>query len=355
MDKLLWIISQSSAKFRRSRNMICIRKRYFNWNRALLLPLGLWPDRQTKFTRFQTRLFCCFLMSSIAFQFSRLFKAECSTDHAIIIISCATFYVMLTIMFICFWINMKNTKYFLDRLQCTYNGLKDRNEMAIYDKYGYIGKRLTIILTVLIMGAVFGNFIILYLPYILDIVMSKNESYAIHIMEMVTKYFIVSEKYYFLILVHLNATCSAELIVFTATATTLMSIFKHICGMFEIASYRIEQAMTIELLRDLNTKNEILIYKNLICAVDIHRKAMVFAKCFMKKLEGSFFFLIIATVLCLSFNLFGLFHIESPTEEMEEVLLHNGAVIIILVVLFLANYTGQEITDHSNSVYVTTW
>ncbi|XP_026824692.1 uncharacterized protein LOC105285962 isoform X4 [Ooceraea biroi] len=316
MDKLLWIISQSSAKFRRSRNMICIRKRYFNWNRALLLPLGLWPDRQTKFTRFQTRLFCCFLMSSIAFQFSRLFKAECSTDHAIIIISCATFYVMLTIMFICFWINMKNTKYFLDRLQCTYNGLKDRNEMAIYDKYGYIGKRLTIILTVLIMGAVFGNFIILYLPYILDIVMSKNESYAIHIMEMVTKYFIVSEKYYFLILVHLNATCSAELIVFTATATTLMSIFKHICGMFEIAR---------------------------------------FAKCFMKKLEGSFFFLIIATVLCLSFNLFGLFHIESPTEEMEEVLLHNGAVIIILVVLFLANYTGQEITDHSNSVYVTTY
>ncbi|EZA46665.1 hypothetical protein X777_03724, partial [Ooceraea biroi] len=48
--------------------MICITKQYFNWNRVLLLPIGLWPDKETKFTRFVAKLFCCLLMSNIAFQ-----------------------------------------------------------------------------------------------------------------------------------------------------------------------------------------------------------------------------------------------------------------------------------------------
>ncbi|XP_019888698.2 uncharacterized protein LOC105283870 isoform X2 [Ooceraea biroi] len=314
--------------------MICIRKRYFNWNRILLLPFGLWPDKETKFTRFQARFFCCLLMSSIAFQFSRLFNAKCSIDRAIRLLSSATLFLMLAIMFICLWVNMKNVKYILDQLQHIYDGLKDRNEIEIYEKYGYFGKRLTTKVIVLTMCGTFCNSIIIYSPYILDIVMPKNESYAIHMMEMVTNYFFVSEKYYFLILVHLNAACTTELIVLGATTTMMMAIFKHVCGMFAIASYRIEQAMTIELLRDLNTKNEIVIYKKIICAVDLHRKAMQFAKCFMNEMEGSFFFLIIATVLCLSVNLFRIFQTESLTKEME-VVLHFLAVLgMILGTMF---------------------
>ncbi|XP_026826759.1 uncharacterized protein LOC105283870 isoform X3 [Ooceraea biroi] len=295
--------------------MICIRKRYFNWNRILLLPFGLWPDKETKFTRFQARFFCCLLMSSIAFQFSRLFNAKCSIDRAIRLLSSATLFLMLAIMFICLWVNMKNVKYILDQLQHIYDGLKDRNEIEIYEKYGYFGKRLTTKVIVLTMCGTFCNSIIIYSPYILDIVMPKNESYAIHMMEMVTNYFFVSEKYYFLILVHLNAACTTELIVLGATTTMMMAIFKHVCGMFAIAR---------------------------------------FAKCFMNEMEGSFFFLIIATVLCLSVNLFRIFQTESLTKEME-VVLHFLAVLGMILGMYLANYTGQEITDHSNYIYIITY
>jgi len=51
-----------------TRIMICIRKRYFNLNRLLLLPLGLWPDKQTKFTRFWAGLLFSILASFILFQ-----------------------------------------------------------------------------------------------------------------------------------------------------------------------------------------------------------------------------------------------------------------------------------------------
>ncbi|XP_026824695.1 uncharacterized protein LOC109611485 isoform X1 [Ooceraea biroi] len=295
------------------------------------------------------------LTNSTTINFSRFFKAECRIDNALRLLSSVTFYSTHAIMFISFWINTNNTKYFLDQLQHIYDELKDKNEIAIYEKYGYFGKRLTIILIVLSTCTAFGNSIILCLPYILDIVMPKNESYGIYIMEIMTKYFIVSEKYYYLIFTYLNISCSAGIIAYVATTTMFISFFKHICGMFEIASYRIEQVMAIELLLDINTKNEILIYKKLIYAVDIHRKAMEFAKYCLNKLEGSMLVFLIATVLCLSFNLFRIFHIESPTEKVEEVLLHFTAVAFIMVALFVPNNIGQEITDHSNSVYVTSY
>lgn len=41
-----------------------------------------------------------------------------------------------------------------------------------------------------------------------------------------------------------------------------------------IHSYRIENAMQIHMSQDINLQKENLIHKSIICAVDIHRKAM---------------------------------------------------------------------------------
>jgi len=41
-----------------------------------------------------------------------------------------------------------------------------------------------------------------------------------------------------------------------------------------ICSYRIERAIQIYIPKNINLRNDILVYKNIIRAVDIHRKAM---------------------------------------------------------------------------------
>jgi len=74
-----------------------------------------------------------------------------------------------------------------------------------------------------------------YGPYILDVIMPKNESYAIRLIELVAKYFAVPQKHAFLIIVHMNAACSTGLIVLIATGTIIVSYFKYICATFEIA------------------------------------------------------------------------------------------------------------------------
>jgi len=37
---------------------------------------------------------------------------------------------------------------------------------------------------------------------------------------------------------------------------------------------------------------------------------------------------------------------------MEEILLHLAVVMAILMYMFVSNYYGQEVTDHSNDIYV---
>nr|XP_012228640.1 PREDICTED: odorant receptor 85f-like [Linepithema humile] len=133
----------------------------------------------------------------------------------------------------------------------------------------------------------------------------------------------------------------------------LIVYLKFSCGMFTIASYRIKQAMRVNILQK-NPKNTIIIYKKMIYAVDIHRKAMNYAEHVINNFEGSFFSLITISVCCLSLNLFEIFQTMS-LKNIDQFLLHVVFIGIIVLYMFLANYAGQEITDHHNHVFSTAY
>ncbi|XP_026824859.1 uncharacterized protein LOC105282623 isoform X3 [Ooceraea biroi] len=341
--------------------MVCIRKRFFNLNRLLLHAFGLWPDEQTIFARFRATMLCSLLISSIVFQLSRLFILEYSFDLIVRIVSSTTFFAMFTVAPFSLEINMKTIKHLFNQKQYIYDQLKDRNEIAIYDKYGYSGKHFTTIIIILLVCALCGDFVIVYWPYVLDIVVPKNESHTSPMIQFLSEYFHVSEKYQFLVLVHFNTAMTAGSIVFVGTTTMLFSYFLHICGMFEIArrnvvySYRIEQAMAIELLHNCHIKNRIMIYRKMICAIDMQRQAMESVKYIVTVIDETAFVLAITTVVCMSCYLFRVFRIESPMERLEEVLVYLLDVSALLTIMFLGSYVGQEIIDHSNHVYVITY
>jgi len=52
------------------------------------------------------------------------------------------------------------------------------------------------------------------------------------------------------------------------------NLIDHLIARRIICSYRIARAMTFEVLQKNSLQNENLIYKGLICAVDMHREAM---------------------------------------------------------------------------------
>ncbi|XP_011634244.1 uncharacterized protein LOC105425251 [Pogonomyrmex barbatus] len=170
-----------------------------------------------------------------------------------------------------------------------------------------------------------------------------------------TEYFIDQEKYLYLILLHVCMALCIGTVAMLAIGTLLITYLQHTCGMFRIASYRIKQAIKIDILQNVNQKSKILITRDIICAINIHRQAINLSKHLLSIFEIMFFCLIVVGVTCLSLNLFQLFQIASSVNNIGELfppLLYSSVSILYM---FLANYMGQDIINHNDDVYVTAY
>ncbi|KAL6445408.1 hypothetical protein ACFW04_002295 [Cataglyphis niger] len=130
----------------------------------------------------------------------------------------------------------------------------------------------------------------------------------------------------------------------------LIAYIQYICGMFRIASYRIENIMQIHISQKKN-----LVYKSIVSAVDMHRKAMKFSDYFISRFEISFMLLIIFGVLTLSLNIFQMFQVATSGYNTKEFLLQVIIVSVCILYMFLSNFIGQEIINHNNKVYSTAY
>ncbi|CAL1681323.1 unnamed protein product [Lasius platythorax] len=242
--------------------MINVETEYFSLNKILLLAVGLWPYQQSNLTRFQFIFLSSILTTNVIFQVKDL----------------------------------------LEQLLHACNELKEGNEIAIINEYGYNGKRYTTALIVLAVCSLFIIIVVSFCSDIFNIILPTNVSRSHHLLT-ITEYFIDQEKYFYFILLHSIASICIGATVMLAIGAMLITYLQHTCGMFKIASYRIERAMSINMLQNINQEN-ILIFNGLICAVNIHRQAMRLSKHLLSSFEAMMFCLIIFGVLSVSLNLF---------------------------------------------------
>ncbi|XP_077266107.1 uncharacterized protein LOC143899596 isoform X2 [Temnothorax americanus] len=294
--------------------MICIDSLHISLNRFLLLTVGLWPYQRSKL---------------VQLQFALLFS------------------VLATFI-------LAQIKCLLEQLQHNCNELTDENEINIIKQYAIYAKRYTIALTLL--GICIAIILILYPIWsrVFYTLLSINETHARISPLLVTEYF-VDKRYFYLILFHTNAAFFIGLIAMIATGTMFIVYLQHACGMFQITCYRIARTMTLETLRKNSLQNEYLIYKRLICAVDMHRKAMKFSNSTVYRFKIMFTFLIITGVMCGSLNGYLIFQITSFKSDIEELLLRLIIMMCLLTSMFVGNYFAQEIMDYNDNVFVTVY
>ncbi|XP_071560139.1 uncharacterized protein [Temnothorax nylanderi] len=120
------------------------------------------------------------------------------------------------------------------------------------------------------------------------------------------------------------------------------------------------------MLKNISKKNEKVIFEGIICAIDMHRQAMKLSELLVSKFEIMLFCLIAVGVVSLSLNLFqvsldkslfgkGISQIGSSQDNVKELLFPFLFVTICILYMFLANYAGQNVIDHTNYVFVTAY
>ncbi|KAL6421727.1 hypothetical protein ACFW04_010942 [Cataglyphis niger] len=291
-----------------------INNKYFSLNRILLLIIGLWPYQQSNLTRFQFIFLSSILTTNVIFQ-------------------------------------MKDI---LGQLLHVCNKLRDANEIAIINKYGCNGKHYTVALTILAVCSI-SAFIVASFWSDIIIILSPNASRSHHLL-IATEHFINQEKYFYLILLHNIASLCIGAIAMLAIGTMFIAYLQYTCGMFKIASYRIKCAMNINMLQNINSKKNILILNNLICAVDIHRNAMKLSTLLLSNCQVMMFCLIIFGIGAVSLNLFRIFQIFSSSGiDVKELITPFIYATVAILYMFLSNSIGQSIINYNHHVFVTVY
>ncbi|KAG5318354.1 OR9A protein, partial [Acromyrmex heyeri] len=187
-----------------------------------------------------------------------------------------------------------------------------------------------------------------------DIVLSTNISRSHHL-QISTEYFIDQQRYFYLLFFHINAIFTIGCVVICGTGSLLIAYLQHVCGMFKIASYRIKRAIHTYTSKNLSTQKEILVYKDLIRAVDIHRNSITISNYFISRFQILFMSLIVTGVLTLSLNIFRIFQIVSFEYNTEEFVICFIIISICFLYMFVSNLVGQQIIDHNNYIFVTAY
>ncbi|XP_072758228.1 uncharacterized protein [Anoplolepis gracilipes] len=319
---------------------------YFNLNKFLLLLIGLWPYKQSHFTRFQFIFLSSILTTNVIFQCTTFISHKCTIELIIKVLASTFFFTIFVIKYNLFYVKIENMKVLLDQLLHVYNEIKDKNEIAIMNECGYNCKRYTVVLTVIGVCSMFAIMIASTWSNIL----LTNSSPSYHLM-IATEYFIDQEKYYYFILFHFFITICIGNAVMLGIGTILIVYFAHTIGLFKIASYRIERSMDIDMLRNINKENT-LIYKGLICAVNIHLQAMNLSSNLLSNFETMMVCLLVFTVGSVSFNLF---RIISSEENIGDLICPLLFATFTILYMFIANYIGQSIMNHNHGIFTTAY
>ncbi|XP_070522372.1 odorant receptor 30a-like [Cardiocondyla obscurior] len=336
--------------------MIDVVDKYFSLNRTLLLIIGLWPYEKSKCVVIQMICIFCIVITCIIFQLTTLLTSKCTPDFIVKVLSIVIAFSSFIVKYISFYVNSETIKCLARQLHHIYNDLNDNGEIAIVERYGNNAKCYTIVFTIIFTTGLFSFVGLQLWADFKHTILSSNLSHS-HELLIDTEYIIDEEKYFYLMFLHINMTIIIGCIIILATGAMLVAYLQHACGMFKIASYRIEKAINIyySVSKNIKVQNEMLAHDDIVRAVDMHRKAMTFSTHLISSFEMSFMFLIVIGVLSLSLNIFRIFQVALIEHKIRKLFLNFLAASYCLLYMFMANFIGQQIIDCYNDVFATAY
>ncbi|XP_072743849.1 uncharacterized protein [Anoplolepis gracilipes] len=317
--------------------------RYYALNRAMLSSVGLWPYQNAWPIRIQRFSVITCIISFIIVQLLTFTTFEYNLDHLLQILSYTIPSLVAILKYITYCVKNESARKLMDMIKNDWNTLKNRMEYEIIQKYTYIGVFYAQLFALLIYTFPLLFTFIHFIPNLLDLVAPLNQSRP-HQLFVLAEYFVNNEEYFYPIFLHMIVCSSIILATIMSTTSIFVAYIQHTCGMFEIASYRIEHALDDYEKENLISTKCCIVCSRIIDAIDSHRRAIEFFEFMTDTFIIMYFFLLSLGVASLTVNLYR----AVITQGVSDFILSISNVCIHLLYFFCANYSGQKILDHSN-------
>ncbi|XP_039311265.1 uncharacterized protein LOC120359044 isoform X2 [Solenopsis invicta] len=324
--------------------------RYFTLNRIMLSSVGLWPYQNKWHVRIQ-RMFCLLsFLSCIIVQLFTFLTLEYNLDLLVEVLSFIFPCLIVILKYTTYWAKIKSIKKLMEMIKYDWNTIRNEVEYEIIKKHTYTGAFYSQIFAV--MTYTMPTFIAFMhlIPNFLDFVAPLNQSRPHHWL-ILTEYFVDSDEYFYPIFLHLIANLFLIQNTLMSTTSIYVAFIQHTCGMFEIASYRIEHALNNYKQRNLMFGRRCSTCTKIISAVDIHRRVIEFFEFLKETFIVMYFFLLGLGIASLTVSLYR----AVITKGIIKNIMPITCVFIHIFYFIFVTYSGQKVLNHSNDFLLRTY
>ncbi|XP_011861070.1 PREDICTED: uncharacterized protein LOC105558142 isoform X2 [Vollenhovia emeryi] len=333
----------------------CPVNKYYTINRILLLCIGLWPYQKSSLRHIIITFTTIMLISGVAFQLTAFITMDYNVDILLRILAYSIPWLGYTLKYIvCLYITQ--IRDLMERVQCDWNGLNNTQEVEIIKEYSAVGRFITIITSLFMYTCISCFILVLFLSnFLLNVTSSTNES-RLRQFPVIIECFVDHQKYFFPILLQLCVVATCGLTTVVATETINMSYVHHACGLFEVASCRIEQALHENMVQSIPSPIErsSIIYRRIIDGFNMYKRATEFIEMLKVMFKWAYSALLPLGVLSLSINLYRFSRLIS-SKDYNEMIVSFMFILGHFGYMLFGNYLGQLIIDHSGDVFYRTY
>ncbi|XP_076378725.1 uncharacterized protein LOC117218886 isoform X2 [Megalopta genalis] len=321
--------------------MEVLRTNYSTYS-TLLNITGLWPYDKSLSAVILRTVYSVLSASLIGIQIYSVTTVEYSPVNVITSLSYGAPLLLFLLRYLGFIANFEVLRSVYGNYENDFNTFKDPVEQDMLRRHMVKGRRLVLVYIGISCGlAVFALTTIL-VPTIL------HSKYQLHYLRMYGFYFNEQGRKTDLVSIHLLLVSTMGYLLIAGTESTLAVYTAYFCGLFEVASYRIEN--------EVNNVINSVISKSLDIrsTVEVHRRAMELVKNLTQELAVSYLLAIIIVVASFAINLYRLLLASNNLRDVENLIFTVGLTLLQFIILFLNNYIGQGLKDSSIQVYYDT-
>ncbi|XP_011861083.1 PREDICTED: uncharacterized protein LOC105558149 isoform X2 [Vollenhovia emeryi] len=325
---------------------------YYTINRILLLSIGLWPFQKSTFRYIAIVLTTIMFVLMIVIQLTTFITTQYNVDILLHVLAYSVPWLGYALKYNVLCLNIRAMRDLMRQMLKNWNELHNEQEIEIIKEYSDIGRFITVLTTLFIYVSILCFILSQFLSnFLLDITFSKNES-RLRQFPILIECFIDQQKHFFFILSVIGFFVVSGLTTVVATETLSVSYIQHACGLFEITSYRIEQALLKDAVYNTLsfTKRNTIICQGIINGFNMYKTAIEFIEMLKKNYTWAYFLLMPFGILSLTINLYRLSRLIM-SKEYSEMIMSFLFVVGHFWYMFFCNYLGQKVIDHSSDVF----
>ncbi|XP_033217010.1 uncharacterized protein LOC117172857 isoform X2 [Belonocnema kinseyi] len=322
---------------------------YFRLTKVLMCCIGQWPYQPTyqriiisSFISFMHITFFITLISGIAN--SNNFDDSINILTAIIMSTTCYSKLINSVLL------MKEMKYLLGEIKTDWS-IVSGPEVNILKKFAVRGQKLSLMYVAYIYFVVSVYLVTTYIPQMLNIIKPLNVSRP-RKRTYKSNYFIDEDKYYYHINFHEQITVVLNMTTFLTMDAMYVVYTEHICGMFAILGYRIENLFKdkinhSELSEDCSLQDDEKLTKEVSGCLLLHQKNIEYAKKLGAAFSASVFCQVGLSMILLSITGYvTIIKLDAPDEFMK----FFSYVLGQIVYIFYICLPGQKIMDASENI-----